>query len=154
MSEYILIIKSIIDFFSRFIKPKDKMTYTIPKKTVVFTPLPGPKTAWWHMGSSAGKPSMQVSSRFRVTNITKGNILLVVAKMKKPNILGHVMVQDMNSNYFGSYPIPPGGSTEMSFDFWIIPPIKKEGENFYADIAILDQFNNHHWMKKVEFLYS
>ena len=154
MSEYISIAKSVIDFFGRFIKPRDKMTYNIPKKTLVFTPMPHPKSTWWHMGTSSGKPAMQISGRFRATNITKGNVLCAVAKIKKPKILGYVAVQDMNSNYFGSYPIPPGGSTEMSFDFWITPPIKNEGEDFVADVAILDQFGNHHWIKKIEFKYS
>ena len=118
---------------------KDDIIYKIPKKTIIIIPAPNPHSAWWHMGSSSGKSAMQLTGRFRVTNITKYNILLTAAKMKNPKSLGHVMVKDTKSDYHGSYMIPAGMITDMSFDFWIMPPMKKEGESFFADVAILDQ---------------
>lgn len=133
---------------------KDEITYKIPKESIKITPSRDLRGPWWHMGSSSGNPAMQVDGHFTVTNITKYNIRLTAAKMKKPEILGHVHVEDFESDYYGDYPIPPGGTTDMSFHFWIVPPFKKKGESFFADVAILDQFGNEHWIRKIEFKYS
>ncbi len=97
---------------------------------------------------------MQVAGRFMVTNITKYNIILTVAEMKRPKILGFIMVKDTRSQYHGSYMIPGGATTDLSFSFWIIPPFKKENESFHADVAIWDQFANKHWIKDINFRYS
>ena len=106
------------------------------------------------MGSMSGKPAMQIVGRFNVTNITKYGVILSAVKMKKPRYMGNVMVKDSMSKLHGMYQIPPAGYTDMSFDFWIIPAFKKQGESFVADIAVLDQFGNEHWIKKVRFNYS
>lgn len=143
-----------IDIIQGWLAPSDEVTYKIPKKTVVVLPKAGSSSTWWHMGSSSGKPAMQIVGDFTVTNLTKFNILLCVAKMKNPKILGSVLVKDFNSNYHGSYMIPGGGTTDMSFNFWIMPPLRKENESFVADVAILDQFGNEHWIKKIKFKYS
>ena len=154
------IIGIITGFFKKFWKWIRKIfisssaTFDIPKKTIIIVPQAHRKSTWWHMGRSGDKPAMQISGDFTVTNITKSNILLTVAKMKKPKALGHVMVKDLNSQYHGSYYIPSGATTKLTFDFWIIPPIKEVKQNFTADIAIVDQFGNEHWIKKVEFKYS
>jgi hypothetical protein len=36
----------------------------------------------------------------------------------------------------------------------MIPPERRKGEPFRADIAIIDQFGNEHWLKKVDLEYS
>lgn len=134
---------------------KESPVFDIPKKTIILLPMPHPNATWWHMGSSRDISAMQIAGKFTVTNITKYNILLTVAKMKKPRkSLGPVTVKDVNSEYHGNYPIPPGATTNMTFDFWIVPPFKEKGENFIADIKILDQFGNEHLIKKVEFKYT
>jgi len=138
----------------RSFSSKEEIVYKIPKKTIVVVPKPDPKAVWWHMGSSGGKPAMQITGDFTVTNITKYNILLTVAKMKKPKALGFIDVKDIKSNYYGNYLIPDGLTTDMSFHFWIMPPFKEKNEAFRADVAILDQFGNEHWIKGIEFRYS
>jgi len=163
MIENIPLIKSIFDLlgaFWQFIKKlfghreRNNVQIEIPKKTIIVVPNPNPRNTWWHMGSSAGKPAMQVVGRFKITNITKYSIFLCAAKMRKPRLLGHVSVKDSNSQYHGFYEIPPTGITGLSFDFWIIPPFKKEGEPFTADVAIVDQFANEHWIKGITFIYT
>ena len=134
---------------------KESPVLDIPKKTITIVPKPHANATWWHMGSTKGEPAMQIVGEYTVTNITKYNILLTVAKMKKPKkSLGPVMVKDVNSQYHGNYPIPPGATTNMNFDFWIFPPFKAKGESFTADIKILDQFGNEHLIKKVAFKYT
>lgn len=133
-------------------KPSDSI-YQIPKKTIVLLPKAAPNTTWWHMGSSGDKPAMQIVGRLTVTNITKYNILLTLVKMRKPKALGHVMCRKSGENIYGSYMIPNGATTDLSYDFWIIPPFKEKGQSFQADIAVLDQFGNEHWIKGIEFHY-
>ena len=123
----------------------------IPKKTIIIIPN---YDTFWHMGSSSDKPAMQIVGRFQVTNITKNDILLTSAIIKKSKTQGLVMVKDYQSNYYGDYnKIPAGHTTNITIDFWISPPFKKEGESFVSDIAILDQFANKHWIKQIEFKY-
>ena len=143
----------IIDKVKHLINPIDSI-YQIPKKTIVLIQKASPNTTWWHMGGFADKPAMQVVGKFTVTNITKYNILLTVVKMKKPQALGHVMCRKSGENIYGDYMIPDGGTTDLSYGFWIIPPFKEKGQSFKADIAVLDQFGNEHWVKGVEFPYS
>ncbi|MFA4888769.1 MAG: hypothetical protein WC628_04260 [Candidatus Omnitrophota bacterium] len=133
---------------------RSKVVFEIPKKTINIVDKPHRKACWWHMGSSGDKPAMQISAKFFVTNITKYNILLTSAKMKKPKALGAVMVKDVDSNYHGGYSIPPGVTTDLDIDFWIMPPFINQNELFRADIAVIDQFGNDHWIKKVEFPYA
>jgi len=163
MIENIPIIKSIIELLASIWslirklfggKGKSNVQIDIPKKTIIVAPNPNPRDTWWHMGSSSGSPAMQVVGRFKVTNITKYNIFLCAAKMKKPKLLGHVMVKDSKSQYHGFYEIPPTGISDLSFDFWVIPPFRKEGETFTTDVAIIDQFGNEHWIKGIDFVYT
>jgi hypothetical protein len=143
-----------IDLLKKLLTPREQIIYKIPKKTIVVIPSTHSKSTWWHMGSSSGKPAMQVVGRFKVTNITKYNILLTAAEMKKPKLLGYVMVKDTESESHGSYMIPGGATTDLDFGFWIVPPFKKENESFNADVAIWDQFANKHWIKTINFQYS
>lgn len=128
--------------------------YHIPKRTLILQPrLPRP--FWWHMGSSGGQPAMQIVGRLTATNISKYGVLVTSAKMRKPRATGHVLVRSPENNLFGSsYLIESRYITEMHFSFWVAPPVRKKGEAFLADIAIVDQFGNEHWMKKLKFEYS
>ena len=105
------------------------------------------------MGSSGGQPAMQIACHFRATNIAKYDVLLVTAKIRKPPTFGMVFTKDVESAYHGDYLIPPGDTTEISVDFWVIPPVQDKGEDFVANIAILDQFGNEHHIRKVRFKY-
>jgi hypothetical protein len=133
---------------------KSPVLYEIPPKTIILVPVSSPNAFWWHMGSSGDQPAMQIVGDLTVTNICKYKVLLTAAKMRKPKAMGHVMVRDVNSNYYGSYMIPEGGVSDLRFDFWVMPPVRNKGETFKADIAIMDQFGNEHWLKNIEFLYS
>jgi hypothetical protein len=42
-------------------------------------------------------------------------------------------------------------TTEASADFWIRPPVRKEGQALKATIASIDQFGNEHQVKNVVF---
>lgn len=40
--------------------------------------------------------------------------------------------------------IPPGATAEVCADFWITPPIKKEGEDLILRVTLFDQYGNQH----------
>ncbi len=145
------------DKIKNFFHRNQEILLKIPSKTIIVLPENTQlqqATTWWHLGSNAGKPIMQVVGNFIVTNITKGNILLTGAELKKPKIRGMVHVKDVNSQFHGSYAIPPGYTTKMSIDFLIEPPTIQMNKSFFADIAIYDQFGNKHWIKNIEFKYA
>lgn len=125
----------------------------VPKKTLVILPKAQPNSCCWHMGAVANRPAMQITGRYTVTNITKLGIMPTVARLKKPPTLGHVMVQDTDSNLHGSFHVPPGATTDLSFDFWVVPPVRREGEPFTVDVCIIDQFGNAHWLRRIQFSY-
>jgi len=94
---------------------------------------------------------MQVVGRWHVTSITGDNVRLLAAKISKPKTDGHVLTRHPNENLFGSYPILPGETTEVSSDFWILPPVCKEGEDFRTSVILVDQCGNEHKIKNVVF---
>ena len=128
----------------------------IPKKTLILLPLPRDNATWWHMGGVGGKPAMQIVGDIRVTNISRYNILLSACKLKRPKVIGHAHIFSnigaIEEN--GEFLIPEQGTCQVRISCWIVPPVKKENQNFVTDLAIIDQFGNEHWMKKVEFRYT
>jgi hypothetical protein len=75
--------------------------------------------------------------------------LVTSAKMRRPKTSGFAHVPGADNNLIESRCV-----AELSFDFWMIPPERRKGEPFRADIAIIDQFGNEHWLKKVDLEYS
>ena len=132
----------LLHFVTRF-KPK------VPRETIRV--LPQIQGCWWGNGSVSGKPAMQVVGKWHVTNITGDNVLLLGVKTLKPRTEGHVFTRHPRENIYGSYPILPGETTEVSSDFWIVPPMRKEGEDLKTTVVLIDQYGNEHKIKNVVF---
>ncbi len=63
-----------------------------------------------------------------------------------------VSIKHLNSQYWGSYDIPPHARTRVSVDFFIIPmEMPKKGDVITLSIGIIDQFGKKHWIKNVDF---
>jgi len=124
-----------------------------PRDTMRVVPCQ-PRGMWWHMGSSGNEAAMQVVSRWHVTNITNDQLLILGARIVRPRTDGHVYVEHPESRIFGSYPILPGDTSEVSADFWIQPPVKKKGQVFKARIVLIDQYGNELKTGNVVFEYS
>jgi len=108
---------------------------------------------WWHMGRTGDqKPSMQVVSYWYITNQTNHPLMMLNAYIVRPRIYGHVMTKDVNSQYHGSYPVPPHSTTDLNADFWINPPIRKVGKDLKLDIVFVDQYGQKRKIRNVEFL--
>ncbi len=126
----------------------------IPNKTIALVVEGTGHHCWWHMGKIGEELAMQIVAHFTATNISKFGVLPTSAKMRKPKNLGHVVTRKHDQNIYGSHIIPTGVIAELSVYFWVSPPVKNKGDPFEADIAIVDQFGNEHWIKNVEFRYS
>ncbi|MEQ8964876.1 MAG: hypothetical protein RID91_03555 [Azospirillaceae bacterium] len=113
--------------------------------------VPHQRKHWWHMGRTGDqRPAMQVATYWHITNPTDQPIRVLSAFIARPKTDGMVLVKDVNSNYFGSYSIPPGCTTELNADFWIVPPITKEGRHIVVDVVFIDQFNQRRKVKAVK----
>ena len=98
---------------------------------------------------------MQIVGDLNVTNISHYDVCVMGVKLKKPKAAGHAVVRAQNSNLYGSsHIIPQCGISDLRFDFFVQPPVRKSGERFKADVAIIDQFGNEHWLKGLEFPYQ
>ena len=114
--------------------------------------VPHQRQNWWHMGKTGEQqPAMQVVSYWYVTNQSEYPVKVLNAYIKHPETFGHVSTKDVNSQYHGSYPVPANTTTDLHADFWIHPPIKKEGKNLVLDIVFVDQYGQKRTKKNVIF---
>ncbi len=110
------------------------------------------KQNWWHKGRTGDqKPAMQIASYWYVTNPTEQPIRILNTYIDKPRVFGHVSIKDVNSQYYGSYSIPPHATTNLHADFSINPPIRKEGQKLKLNISFVDQYGKKRKFKNVEF---
>ena len=128
-------------------------TYDIPRKTLILL-QPQHNATWWHMGAMGKEPAMQVVADLRVTNISRYNILISAVKLKMPKVIGHAGIIDHAVEENGEFLIPENGTCRVRFHCWVVPPVKQKDQDFVADIALIDQYGNEHWMKKVKFTYK
>ncbi len=128
-------------------------TYDIPRQTLRLLPLPQHEPMWWHTGTMSKKPAMQVVGEIRATNISRYNILISAVKLKRPKVIGHATIIGPAVEENGEFLIPENGTCRVRFHCWVVPPVKQETQDFVTDIALIDQYGNEHWMKKVKFTY-
>lgn len=137
-----------------FLKKDGKLASLIPQLKRWLNRLiivPHQKQNWWHMGRTGDqKPAMQVVSYWYITNPTDLPIRILNTYISHPRISGHASIKDVNSDYHGSYPIPPHTTTDLHADFWIHPPIRKEGKDLKVDISFIDSFGQKRSIKNVK----
>ena len=140
---------------SFFFKPKPLVgVIDVPSKTMILIPIAHQNSLWWHMGAMGDQPAMQIVGDLNVTNISKYGIFVMGAKLRKPKAVGHAKVRAHDSNIYSSKNIiQQGGVSDLRFDFFVQPPVCEIGQSFKADVAIIDQFGNEHWLKGLEFPY-
>lgn len=105
---------------------------------------------WWGMGSKNKEPAMQVSGHLNVTNITDEPVRLLATRIVSPRKArtdGMLFIRHPEKDIYGSYPIIPKGTTEVSLDFWVQPPILGEAKNLKTTVILVDQFGNEHKVK-------
>lgn len=140
-----------IDWLRKLLHPKDAVL-DIPKKTLIVLPGIGHGHNRWHQGSISDKPAMQIAGQLRVTNITTYNIHPTV-KLKEPTSISMITIFIGYRNTREDI-IPAKTTVDLMFNCFIEIPTKKAGETFVSNVAVVDQFGNEHWIKKISFQYS
>jgi hypothetical protein len=130
----------------------------LPTKTIVAMPQPRINAMWWHDAKWGDKPRVQVVGDFDVTNIWTQDVRVPSAVIKyrrsfwsHTKHVGSCMVKDLRSPYSGNYPIPPGQMSMARVMFDVPVRKKREPGHFKADVALIDQLGNRHWVRGIEF---
>jgi len=127
----------------------------VPSKTMVLMPVSRPNALWWHMGSMGDQPAMQIVGDLNVTNISKQGVFVMGTKLRKPKTTGKALVRAHDSSMYSSkHVIPQGAVSDLRFDFFVQPPVCEKDKPFKADVAIIDQYGNEHWLKGLVFPYT
>jgi hypothetical protein len=126
----------------------------VPLKTMILIPVARQNALWWHMGTMGGQPVMQIVGDLNITNISRYGLFVMGAKLREPKAVGHALVRAHDSDMYDTKnAIPEGAISDLRFDFYVQPPFTEEGKSFKADVAIVDQFGNEHWLEGLEFSY-
>ncbi|MFM0729333.1 hypothetical protein PQQ52_02400 [Paraburkholderia sediminicola] len=130
----------------------------LPTKTIVAIQQPRINALWWSMGKMGDKPMLQIVGDFNTTNVWTDNVRLAGAliRYRRWGVLsrterGDTTVKDLRSQYSGNYPIPPNEMTRVRVSFHFLPKHREPNKRFKVDIAIIDQFDNRHWLKGLIF---
>lgn len=113
---------------------------------------------WWHLGGYADRPAMQIVGSATATNTSNVPILIPRVELRYGSagwkqISGMVLVaKEWMENFYGIYEIPPGESRDVTFNFWLLTPVRNPVEDFKAhSIVLIDQFGSTHALKRVVF---
>ena len=141
-----------------FRRPHSGDSAAIPTRTIVPIVESRINALWWAVATAEKSKFRQVVGDFVVTNTWSKEVLLVNALIRYRHWLvfskttkGEVMVKSLTSPFSGRYPIPPHGTTTFRAHFMCPVPSAPEAGDFVADIAVVDQLNNHHWIKRLRF---
>jgi hypothetical protein len=130
----------------------------VPSKTVILLPEPRINALYWTYAGTPEAPAMQVVGDLVVTNISQVGVNLPIGVLRyrrrrwylaRKEVRASPWVKDLKSPYSGGYGIPPGGTTHVRAAF-----VWKEQErppigDLVADVALVDQFGNHHWLRRL-----
>ncbi len=131
----------------------------IPHETLRIFPIrryPLMSDQRWHTASVGDQPAMQIVSEWQVTNIAKEAIHIHsthIVRPRKARTYGEVFVIDPQTNRAGDWFLAPRSTARAMTQFFIHPPVCKEGEDFKAKIVFTDQFDNAHKTKWIVFTY-
>jgi len=132
----------------------------VPTKTVIAIVDPRSNALFWGFASSGTVPGMQVVADFKVTNISSEPVSLLVGVLRyrrrwwnatRKHVRAAPMVRDLRSQYSGQYEIPSRATTGVRINFIYGERERPSPMDFIADVALVDQFGNHHWLNGLRF---
>lgn len=150
-------IKFIFWVFDEWKKRKTHGGFSMPHNTLrLATKMP--QNYWWHMGKRGEDPTMQVVGSVFATNIAAVPVRTPQVELRygflgRHRVSGMVMVANgERQRMYGMYDIPSGETRDLTFDFWVFPPVAKPGADFTVhSVTIMDQFGNRHTMNRIRF---
>lgn len=138
-------------------KRKTHQGFSAPKRTLQLAIKPE-GNCWWGMGKQGDDPTMQIVGSMFVTNIASVPVRIPQVELRY-GFLGRKRVSGMgmvsraaHENMYGMYDIPPNETRDLSFDFWVYPPVLEPSKPFTAQsVVFFDQFGNEHKVRRVVF---
>ncbi|WP_434717186.1 hypothetical protein P5X00_40025 (plasmid) [Paraburkholderia sp. A2RO-4L] len=153
-------VSSLLSWLTGRLKDKDA-AQGLPKRTIVAVQQSQINALWWHLGRMGDRPMVQVVGDFNTTNVWTDNVRLTGAILRyrhwgfrSHTVRGDASVKDLRSAYSGNYPIPPNEMTRVRVGFHYLLKHRTPGKRFRADLAIIDQFGNHHWIRGLVFRHT
>lgn len=150
-------VKFLFWVFDELQKRKRHEGFSVPTDTLRLASKPD-GNSWWAMGKRGDEPTMQIVGSMFATNIASVPIRIPQVELRygwwgRKRVSGIAMVsRGLRENIYGMHDIPPGETRDVSFDFWVYPPVVKAIESFTAySVAFIDQFGNQHVVKRVQF---
>ena len=135
-------------------KRKSHEGFSVPTDTLRLA-LANEGHCWWHMGKRGDEPTMQVSGRMFATNIALVPVRIPQTELRygflgRKRVSGMILVS--GEDMYGMYDIPPGKTREISFHFWVYPPVCNPVDPFVAhSVVFIDQFGNRRKAKRISF---
>jgi hypothetical protein len=146
--------------FDEWSERKNPDAFSMPRNTFALA-MKLPSNYCWHMGTHGNDPTMQIGGSFFVTNLAAVLVRISQVELRygffgRHRASGVVMVADDGSPKMdGMCDIPPGGTRDISFDFWICPPEAEAGTDFTVhSVTVIDQFGNGRSAKGVRFCFD
>jgi hypothetical protein len=150
-------VKFLFWIFDEWQKRKKSEGFVVPTTTLQLSELPE-GNCWWHMGKKGDEPVMQVVGRMLVTNIASVPVRIPRVELRygffgRKRVAGMVTVsRQLHENMYGMYDIEPHETRNLSFDFWVYPPVASPAEAFIPrQVIFFDQFGNCHSVKRLVF---
>ena len=138
-------------------KRKPHQGFSAPDKTLQIVAKPR-EEYWWRLGKRSGDPTMQIVGTIVATNVSPVPVRVTHAELRhglygRKRISGTAMVSGlMPEKIYGAFDIQPDESRDLTFDFWVYPPVRDSWESFTPySLAFIDQFGNKHALKRITF---
>jgi hypothetical protein len=138
-------------------KRKPHQGFSAPDKTLQIVAKPR-EEYWWRLGKRSGDPTMQIVGTIVATNVSPVPVRVTHAELRhglygRKRISGTAMVSGlMPEKIYGAFDIQPDESRDLTFDFWVYPPVRDSWESFTPhSLAFIDQFGNKHTVKRITF---
>ena len=132
----------------------------LPRKTIKIARMPRLNALAWGEAMMANKTAIQMVADLNVTNVSGGPIRILSARIRYRlgwswrlrNHMTDVNVQDIRSGYSGGYDIASGATVKVRVAN-VFREKNRPAPNtvVVADIALVDQFNNEHWLRRQRF---
>ena len=102
---------------------------------------------------------MQIVGRMFVTNVHSAPIRITHAELrygfgrrKRVSAMDISVSRSLRGNLYGMFDIAPNETTNLSFDFWVVPPVVKSMKPFTAhSVTIFDHLGNPHTIRRLRF---
>jgi hypothetical protein len=134
----------------------------IPNKTVIAMIDPRDNSQYWAAATVADQPGYQLVGDFNATNIWDGPVRLLVGLVRYRRwfflhkvVKTNPLVRDTLSGMVGRNVIRPGDTALVRMVFiFREAKVLKVPRSFAADVGFVDQFNNHHWLRGLQFKHA